>query len=695
MAKKEPDLSFIEAVDNLCSMAELDVLDEEDGTAILRRTRWIDPDSDAKTAQKVRESIKVVHFHLLEVSKDKKRLSDERVQRGIRSMMKLADEAMEKIDLCTDLFRGTHGGSKGLKEFRDLQEFYNHKIASRFKKILDDEEEWIEEYIEGEISTLDVKKQALRDMGSVKRDRNYELFSLVDEDGKPYYNRNLLRHLKLASDYDVLLDHDTRGDPLIKLPIFLDRQLHELSLAFKKEAKMHLSEFLKRAPAHKSEELVSMLYNAVSALFLASLHTNLIQKTSGKCVKEYFQDFQGCLRGAINTAGYIRCTDTSVSMLDPFEKCSLRLANLLCFLFFNCESFYEETLGLIDYLSDPINKAEAISFWNSLLEMGEVMSARLRSHPNGPLFKTLDTFISKDAATGFDPLAQDNFPSKLFEMHLTNHVAHFFRTPSPTKQLAINKATLAPEFIGLMNHIKTHKNLQPLLIVNFQDRTSWQEKSRATLIESLTDKHIHIVTIPKDTPFYFQADEYLKLDDATAFKKQLLEQVKGVEASGYFFPPELDTKEIFAFTKAVIETIHTQFFEKKPKLTRKERLDFIEIYYQFLLLKILDMLHPHYVTLMCKDGIDTSMAANATLFAFARIFSEKDDLSDEEKGFFKWMLYGPAIMIRERPIDMRRISRFVSMIAHSSLQMKEAKAKKAFAKHYSTSFLSKLHPKSI
>ena len=118
-----------------------------------------------------------------------------------------------------------------------------------------------------------------------------------------------------------------------------------------------------------------------------------------------------------------------------------------------------------------------------------------------------------------------------------------------------------------------------------------------------------------------------------------------------FFPGFLETIEISRIRRSgVLPAIHDHFFHAKATLTRRNREDFIEIFYQFLILKAIEQFSPDSISFTCKDAIDTGAAQGATFYGFLRLFNE--DLSKkEERDFLLWLLYAPALFIRERAID--------------------------------------------
>ena len=68
--------------------------------------------------------------------------------------------------------------------------------------------------------------------------------------------------------------------------------------------------------------------------------------------------------------------------------------------------------------------------------------------------------------------------------------------------------------------------------------------------------------------------------------------------------------------------IHTLFFGGKKMLTHRNRLDFIEIFYILLTLKLIEESSPDSMSFTCKDALDTGIVHSAELFAFLRLLND-------------------------------------------------------------------------
>jgi hypothetical protein len=296
---------------------------------------------------------------------------------------------------------------------------------------------------------------------------------------------------------------------------------------------------------------------------------------------------------------------------------------------------------------------------------------------------------------GFDPIAQQNQPGQLYSLSSGETHITCLRLPCPTSQTYISKASIVEEFEGFLHSLASPKTKQLHLLLNMQDRTSWEEHARCVAIENMQkDDALIVVTLPKNTEFYQQSGTYSEWDDAAEFMKQLKEQAASGEQCGFHFPPGLDLK---SFTDKAMKTIHTLFFGEKERLTHKNRLDFIEIYYMLLTLKLLEDLHPDSFSFTCKDAVDTGAVASAELFAFLRVMNDSSRISKEEANFLLWMLYAPALMNRERAVDLDRLSRMERALAviQAELDAHREKTVEACSKLYKLPFFRSFTVKEV
>lgn len=685
MAKQKPPetLTVMEAVDTLSTLADLDVR----------------PPSEPLPQQRVKETFQVLNNYLHHLYKtNREQLKEPETQRGIQAMMILAGEAAQKVDRFTSIFKGIH--VTDLKEYQDLQKFYLTKIMSRFQKVLESEEAWEAEWkIAAEAEQMDVERKGLRDLETVRRDRQYELFNIKKEDGGPFFNRNLLRHIRLIGEFDETVSSTEEEDPLLKIKMIQDRDLHQSAKEILHLAEPFIADFYKGAMKQIDREFVAGMHNSLMALMLAANGRNLLQNTTGKSCLSYYFDFHYFLRQALKSPDYKNFIDQPRDELDNFSRALLNLSHALCCFFFSRIGTREEAIGYIHYLIGKQKPEETLheplAFWTNILDDDENMRALLKKFPSGPILKTLDLFREHEEREGFDPLNHENMPSHLYlisddKVHITA-----LRIPTPTHQEYINQADPVEEFEGFIRYLASKK--QKHLLFNLQDRTAWIEYHRASCLEKLQKEaefsdHLFVISLPKHTDFYLQAADYQNIDDADAFLEILKDQFFSFEEAGFYFPASMRNQELQQFVNDIIPKIHRYFFGDKMMLNRKNRLDFIEIFYHFLALKVIDLIEPDSISFTCKDAIDVGGAMGASFYAFLRMAVDASPFTKKEKDNLLWMFYTPALTIRDRLIDIQTFNRAVSALAHmhDEIDAKREEVLSAFNGFYSRPLLTSL-----
>ncbi|MBS3904221.1 MAG: hypothetical protein KGZ39_02720 [Simkania sp.] len=677
MKKPKEELSVIEAVDELSKIAEID----HSLTGSELENREI-------KQEKVKQTFRVLHNYLKHVyEQDKEHLEDPQTRHGVQAIMVMASEAAKKIDRFTVLFKGAHGegGVQQLQEFQDLQDFYLTKIMKKFEATLASEEAWQAEWGGQEVDLLDIQRRGLKDLETVRRDKEYELFFIRKEDGRPFFNRNLMRHIKLVGELDESISDPSGEDPFLKIKAIEDVQLHAGAKQFLEETKSLTEAFFKEAFKHKDSAFIAELSKALMALYLAANPRNLMQNTTGKSAVLYFSDFHLYLRRALQVQEYQEALENRTGQIEPFITMALQLAHRLSAQFFLRKLRRDEATGFLLKIFEkathrqplPQEGKNPLWLWNHLLEEDETLHNFLKHYPNGPLMKTLDVVREIDSQIGFDSIANGNFPYVLFRVEGGVISTEFLHLPAPLVQTRIDQVQVLKEFQAFLRGLAQKGKKEKLLLINLQNRTSWQEHARANALEELQKnaeftEQLVVITFPMDTDFYNQSENYETLDEAKIFIGQLVEQLTSGEGCGYFFPAPLIGKELEKFSKKCCSTIHHWFFGDKKQLTRKNRLDFIELFYLFLTLYFIEKIRPDFTSYTCKDAIDTGAVMSAAMFSLLKVLGRNPEWKDHEKHQLLYLLYGSSLMLRERAVDKSRLLRFVSAL---SLVQAELEAK--------------------
>jgi hypothetical protein len=239
------------------------------------------------------------------------------------------------------------------------------------------------------------------------------------------------------------------------------------------------------------------------------------------------------------------------------------------------------------------------------------------------------------------------------------------RFASPTQQPTINRVEILDEFRGFLRYMIAEKKGERHLLINLQDRLSWRELARSCVLEQLQNNQsfssqLTVLTLPKETDFYHQKEVYEELNKTDAFIKAFKEQLFDSEG-GFFFPVKWHKEDILKFADSACISIHQYVFEGKNTLTRRNREDFIEIFYQLLIVKAIDLFDADSLSFTCKDALDTGAFASGIFYGFLQLL--RGDLSSKEDiDFLKYLFYWPALSIRERASDPEQFFRAISAL---------------------------------
>jgi hypothetical protein len=658
--KKKGQITVLEAVDTLSHLADLDVERPE-------QVAWLDPAKVEENQAVIRETFKTINSYLQHMyQKDRQELNRPKTQKGIRAMMQLAGEAVDKVGQYTGLFQGAHAKDETISEFQKLQQFYLTKVFSKVQKEKQ-EESW---ELGAELQSGDEQRQVLKDLDSVRQDRDYELFYITHDDGTPFFSSNLLRHLRLVGNFDETFISVEREDFLSKLEDSLDRDLHLSAQKVLHDCSDLIDLFYKEALQYKDSDAIMATAKAIMALLLASNPRNLRHNSQGpssqaKCAIDYWNDFVTYLRLGLQTESYAKWRGEA-KLKELFQVCVRLMHRMSHALFLRIGTRHEDMELIYSLVGKTLDPSHSI--WRSLSDAEQKVLQELQNYPSGPLMKTLKMFRRQEEKMGFDPVLQSNAAGQFFTLTTEELHTTVIHTPTPVHQTTLERGEITAEFKGYLHALGDRRHLY----VNLQDRTSWKENLRCTLLEDLSQKGefsetFHLITLPKDTDFYHQLKHYSEVSDSKQFCASCIEEVLGGAERGFYFPSGKTPK---SWIGPLVQFVHTQFFESAEKLDRKQRLDFIEILYFFITLRYLDQEKPDVLNFSCKDGIDAGAAASASFYGFTRMLSSKSAWTVTDRDALLFALFVPALFVRHRSIDTRRIQRTLSALEHFELVLK-------------------------
>lgn len=688
---EDSSISIIDAVETLSNIADLE-FDRDIGIAQIhemiiqgqkvsyRTVHWLHQKGADETVDLVRDIFRVVLHYLKNFyKKEYGYITDQKTMDGIKTIMVLVGEAAKKLDKYTDFFKDRNITSvMELREYKQLQEFYHKKIDRRIDEgVLG---RWILALENRKITRVKPLKAIGRKMGqtkhvfvdldSVKKDVEYELFFMRKEDGSRFFSPRLIRNIKLVCDFGDYFTTKKEENVLENIEYWSDKYSQITAKNILGLLNNHLEKFYKEAFKIKDNELIDDLKMCFMALYLGANTSNLAEYNPIKKCSEYLSDFQFFLRRAINTRDYQKLVAYPPKKTNRVGNILLNLVRNLCQILFVHLQGYGDLIPVLEeiiqksrliYGKNPGESKNKHSVWSRLAYDYSAMNKAFKLHPNGPIIKVLD--LLQDAGhIEFDTLMQGNIPTHWFDITFKDKKIAHERIPCPTRQEFIQKAYVTDEFKEFLRSYREQEKRH--LVFNLQDRTTWREHFRSTVLEDLQDhpdfkKELDVVTLAIDTEFYHQVAPYHLVNHADIFIEQLKDHVRD-ESAGYYFPQKIK-KKLFSEVDGIIESIHRVFFNNRNVLLREARMDFIQIFYMCLQLKILEICSPDSFSSSCKDGVDIAPANTAQLFAFLKLVNQ-EVLSEEDHRYMNWILYSSPVLIRERVLVPDRFNRMVSAL---------------------------------
>lgn len=711
-----PSLSIVDAIETLSKIADLEFDDSigisERHEIILlnekvayKSVHWFHQDIESeKTILLVRDTFQsILHYLRSFYKKEYDKITDPQALEEIKTIMVLVNEAGKKIDQFTSRSKSIPNVSE-LSEYKRLQEFFKNKLPQhtaqkgylgnwilslsigksdkkvKFRTLTENNNK-----SENKTDKAQIKQNQLSnkvgqqtrffvDLESVKKDDEYEVFFIRKENGSRFFSPRLLRNMKMVSDLGSYFGERKELDPLKSIKYWQDHVLYTYAKELIKALGSRMDKFFRETQKIKDHELIKLLNKSLLALLLSSHSRNLLKNKPTKSCTEYFEDFQGFLREALQTQLYKKWTTQPPKGENQLAFELLDILHIVCWALYGNLQGLEEMKTPIKELIETAHLTIEKEQFDELTSTGEIvrqltydyqsMSNLMKHHPNGPLLKVIHQ-LENTSFHVFDSILQHNIPNHLFDMYTQDKRYAFLRIPAPIYQEFINKAIINDEF---MNFIKFYENgsiRRKHLLINLQDRTSWREYARCLALEKLqyradTENVLCVVTLATHTDFYNQLNPYHQLNHAEQFKNQFKEFLMD-EHSGYFFPSSLSKKELTKFINDACEVVHRLFFSSKNVLSRENRLDFISLIYLLLELKIIEWIQPDTISLTCKDGIDVSQAHNVLMFIFIKLINAQQ-WTEVDWDHINFMIYSSAILLRERLILPEPFNRMISCI---------------------------------
>jgi hypothetical protein len=267
----------------------------------------------------------------------------------------------------------------------------------------------------------------------------------------------------------------------------------------------------------------------------------------------------------------------------------------------------------------------------------------------------------------YDPHYLGDIPSVLYHCQIANHETtkkmKIIRTPAVTQDIERNsrgiltKAKVVNEFLGFLDSYQ--KQQKKHIYFNLMQR-SGSEGVRSEVIECLERKYpgtISVITLDKNSLFYFQKNEFETLNNSVLFKQHFMQQM--FEGKNFFWSSDLGATWKNE-CQQILENIHTRYFSDQIELNREERLDFIELVYIEIVEVIIQKLQADSANEACKSCIDRGAAALAQQY-LRKICVQTSEMKESQRKKILAITLAPAIFAMNRVMQHDRISRLKNL----------------------------------
>jgi hypothetical protein len=569
---------------------------------------------------------------------------------SLKAVMIIAEEAYDKLDLMAKIF-STSKQDLGEGEFNHLFDFYLKKVNFKVEHVASD----VFRHSEEEKKRALTDTHGLKNLETIRKDTDYELFYIKDSQGLSFFSKNLLRHTQLLGTFDELFLSFTGEDPFIKLKFIEDRLKQKRALLVRQELASRIDFFLKEAFRFKKLPFIGLTCSMMNALFLASYPSLVLQNDPYKACFEYFDDLIVFLTALVSKPEFYK-TGSSIELVsDKGILASQRfVGGVISHLYFSKNDTRYIAEHLYHYVQRPqVESFSPISFFDKLLEFDQSLRKLLANFPSGPLMKALDFIKDGDQNPHFAPL-HNLSPQNLYNLTASYAPISVVVMGSATVQQHIDSAQIEPlfqVFIGQLNDQKT-------LIINLENPHNEHHLARIKALKPLEAENVMFAVIPRSGIFYEQLETYSFIDEAFEFKKIFLEQFDRHNDNTYSHA-HITSSQI----EPVFELIHKRIFDHRSQLDLKDRLTFIEVAQLFMSLILMEKTQSQNLIIMCKDGLDHSNAYSLSLYALVAMINHEVLLTSSTLELFISELYGPAMTLRDRPIFESSVMRMFSALS--------------------------------
>lgn len=438
---------------------------------------------------RVKAILSTIHNYLKRIYRqEKKNIEDPGIQQSLQAIMILLQEAVDKMERNFPEMEKILGKKRisTLPQYKKLQQFYVQKILSKPMEESEIEKVWPSNWSDVEIETA-----GIRDIRQVKEDLDYELFYLRRLDNTPYFTKDLIRHLKMITDFEGILQV-IEGDPFVRSTVVQDKNCQVCAEQVKEYLVAHFPKFFREMLKNKHFSFTEMINKTLIALFLSSNPSNVIYETVAFHCLKYFQDFLLYLKEIFLCHEY--SSGLALENIPEFLSVQIQMIHAICFAIYTHKP---QRIHVVQHLKALLGEGEKtrftpVQFLQHIQDCYLRLKRILDQYPSGPLFKMID--VINERSVTFCPMQYNNMPCHLFTTQYGKMATVVLRIPSPTLQTTLEEANILDEFKGFLRSLRNTTEKR-ILIINLQSRLSRKEMARAKAIEELQREAEFISTL--------------------------------------------------------------------------------------------------------------------------------------------------------------------------------------------------------
>lgn len=285
----------------------------------------------------------------------------------------------------------------------------------------------------------------------------------------------------------------------------------------------------------------------------------------------------------------------------------------------------------------------------------------------------------------FDPHLQGNIPYIYDKLKMDEKTVNLMRMGTPTIEGCTGPAQIIEEFRGyLQDCVVKHKIHLYISLQNDKAKMAGtgDETGRNTAIKDLQNEfpnNFFVVVLAHDSNFYKQAGIHNKTQKTDDFFDVFKSELFGKDTGFYF--PQAWKDDLKPLVDKLLKFVLYISFDGKEELTRQEKQDFIQIFYAYLALLLIDYSKADNANITCKDAIDRAGMLNALLEKLIMTIEGHVDTPESQRKH-KVMTHAAAFWTKSQAIIKRggkdpsygRRERLLSADAHMNRTKESFKA---------------------